>query len=52
MRSWLQHHCNTLHVYCRLYRVFGRRRARAIAIWWSRTNTYRALYQSNNVCPQ
>lgn len=45
MKTLLQHHFNTLHVYCRLCSIMGRHQARTIATWWGRTLVYRHIYR-------
>lgn len=44
IRSALQHELNSLHVFCRLCGIFGRRRATAIAKAWERCFLYRVIY--------
>jgi hypothetical protein len=44
MRAYLQHRLNMLHVYARLYPLFGRRTARSLAQAWGRTFLYTLLY--------
>ena len=43
MRNWIQHNCNSLHVYCRLRPVFGKRTARMLGQFWERM-FHRSIY--------
>jgi hypothetical protein len=45
LRAFLQHHLNTLHVYCRLSRIVIRQRAPHWARIWEGCTIYRVLYQ-------
>ena len=45
-QSWIQHHFNSVHVYCRLVRIMPRSLAKNIALWWEETAIYHAMYTS------
>ena len=47
LQSWLQHHLNSFHVYCKLVRVMPRGVAKKTALCWERTAVYRLMYGSN-----
>lgn len=44
MRGKLQHHFNSLHVFCRLCSITSRQRARTLAQSWASTRIYRRIY--------
>jgi hypothetical protein len=44
IRSFLQHELNCLHVFSRLCRVVGKRRAMEISKAWERCRLYRVIY--------
>ena len=44
--NWLQHHFNSLHIYCRLVKVMPERLAKKIALYWETTAIYRYIYSS------
>ena len=46
VQSWLQHHLNSVHIYCRLVRVMPRGVAKTVASCWERTAIYRLIYDS------
>ncbi|UCG12840.1 MAG: hypothetical protein JSU72_20630, partial [Deltaproteobacteria bacterium] len=44
IQSWLQHHFNSVHVYCRLVRVMPKGLAKTVVLSWERTAIYRLMY--------
>jgi hypothetical protein len=44
--SWLQHHLNSVHVYCRLVRVMPKGLAKRVVLSWEKTAIYRFMYVS------
>ena len=46
IQSWLQHHLNSVHVYCRLVRIMPRMLARKIVVYWEKTAIYELIYAS------
>ena len=46
VQSWLQHHLNSVHVYCRLVRVMSKGQAKRVVLYWENTTIYRFMYAS------
>ena len=44
IQSWLQHHLNSVHVYCRLVRVMPKGLAKTVVLSWEKTAIYRLMY--------
>jgi len=47
MRSWVQHHFNSVHIYCRLVRIIPRSPAKKIVLCWEKTAIYSLMYTSD-----
>jgi len=44
MKSFFQHHCNVLHIYCRLVPFCGCKKAKAIAKWYGESMFHKLIY--------
>ena len=46
MRSWVQHHFNSVHIYCRLVRIMPISLAKKLVLCWEKTAIYGLIYSS------
>ena len=44
--SWVQHHFNSVHIYCRLVRVMPRSLGKKLVLCWEQTAIYGLMYTS------